>query len=58
MKVVCTDLRARLKEQQKVVIHPETPKSGKSLPPAGLMDKSRKGITRVQGIFGATQQEP
>lgn len=42
MKVVCTDLRARLKEQQKVVIHPETPKSGKSLPPSRLMDKFRE----------------
>lgn len=42
MKGLFTELEARLKNQQKMVIHPETPKSGKSLPSLGLMDKVRE----------------
>ena len=42
MKGLVYRVRGKTEEPTKMMIHPETPKSGKSLPPPGLMDKARE----------------
>ena len=39
---LCTEVEAGLRNQPGRVIHTQTPESGKSSPPAGLMGKGRE----------------